>query len=103
VELDVPAFHVEELYSAMESSLEETFKALQQQAEHLERCLNNQNPEDEARVYLQELANARGKSLEQLKDDVALFSQKIHKVRELSVQVKKSFNSIIPFKSSSTY
>ena len=101
MELDVPAFHVEELYSAMESSLEETFKALQQQAEHFERCLNNQNPEDEAIVYLQELANARGKSLEQLKDDVALFSQKIHKVRELSVQGKKilstqSFLSSLP-------
>jgi hypothetical protein len=73
----------------MESSLEETFKALQEQAEHLERCLNSQNPEDETKVYLQELANSRGKSMEQLKDDVALFSQKIHKIRELSVQGKE--------------
>lgn len=64
----------------------ETLDALQQQVKVLEDCLNNPNREDEAKAHLQELANSRGKTLEQLKEDTASCSQRLHRIIELEVQ-----------------
>lgn len=64
----------------------ETLDVLQQQAKSFEDCFNNPNIEDEAEAHLQELANSRGKTLEQLKEDIAAYSQRLQSLAQLEVQ-----------------
>jgi len=56
---------------------EEILNILQQQARHLESCFNNPDLEDQEKAHLQELANSRKRTLEQLKEDIASYSQKL--------------------------
>lgn len=64
----------------------ESLNALQQQARDLEDRLNNPNLEGNAEAHLQELANSRGKTLEQLKEDVESYSQRLNSIVQLEVQ-----------------
>lgn len=64
----------------------ESLNALQQQARDLEDRLNNPNLEGNTEAHLQELANSRGKTLEQLKEDVESYSQRLNSIVRLETQ-----------------
>ena len=64
----------------------ETLDALQQQVKVFEDCFNNPNLEDEAEAHLQELANSRGKTLDEVKEVIAAYSQRLQSLAQLEVQ-----------------
>ena len=64
----------------------ETLNVLQQKARDLEDCFNNPNLEEETKAHLQELANSRGKTLEQLKEDIASYSERLRGIVQLEIE-----------------
>lgn len=72
----------------------EILNVLQQQARHLESCFNNPDLKDEEEAHLRELANSRGKTLEQLKEDIKSYSQKLHALIDSEIRHQQLIQSI---------